>query len=110
MAIEDLWYKNAIIYCVPVAKYMDSDGDGIGDLEGLSRRLDYLAGLGVTCVWLLPINKIRRGCGPPATRKRADDRSRLIDSYLPGSEPSIVTCETSASRSARMIVPGIAPM
>ena len=54
MAIEDLWYKNAIIYCVPVAKYMDSDGDGIGDLEGLSRRLDYLAGLGVTCVWLLP--------------------------------------------------------
>lgn len=54
MAIEDLWYKNAIIYCVPVAKYMDSDGDGIGDLEGLSRRLDYLSGLGVTCVWLQP--------------------------------------------------------
>ncbi|HZP49260.1 MAG TPA: alpha-amylase family protein [Vicinamibacterales bacterium] len=54
MAIEDLWYKNAIIYCLPIAKFMDSDGDGIGDLEGLSRRLDYLAGLGVTCVWLQP--------------------------------------------------------
>ena len=54
MAIEDLWYKNAIIYCLPVAKYMDSDGDGVGDFEGLSRRLDYLAGLGVTCVWLQP--------------------------------------------------------
>jgi len=54
MAIEDLWYKNAIIYCLPVAKFMDSDGDGVGDLEGLSRRLDYLAGLGVTCVWLQP--------------------------------------------------------
>jgi maltose alpha-D-glucosyltransferase / alpha-amylase len=54
MAIEDLWYKNAIIYCLPVAKFMDSDGDGIGDLEGLSRRLDYLSGLGVTCLWLQP--------------------------------------------------------
>jgi maltose alpha-D-glucosyltransferase / alpha-amylase len=54
MAIEDLWYKNAIVYCVPVAKYLDTDGDGIGDFEGLSRRLDYLAGLGVTCVWLQP--------------------------------------------------------
>ncbi len=54
MAIEDLWYKNAVIYCLPVEKYMDSNADGIGDFEGLSRRLDYLAGLGVTCVWLQP--------------------------------------------------------
>jgi maltose alpha-D-glucosyltransferase / alpha-amylase len=54
VAIEDLWYKNAVIYCLPVAKYMDSDGDGVGDFEGLSRRLDYLSGLGVTCVWLQP--------------------------------------------------------
>jgi maltose alpha-D-glucosyltransferase/alpha-amylase len=54
MAIEDLWYKNAIIYCLDVEKYMDTSGDGCGDFEGLSRRLDYLAGLGVTCVWLQP--------------------------------------------------------
>jgi maltose alpha-D-glucosyltransferase / alpha-amylase len=54
MAIEDLWYKNAILYCLDVEKYMDSNADGIGDFEGLSRRLDYLAGLGVTCVWLQP--------------------------------------------------------
>jgi maltose alpha-D-glucosyltransferase / alpha-amylase len=54
MAIEDLWYKNAIIYCLDVEKYMDADGDGCGDFEGLSRRLDYLAGLGVTCLWLQP--------------------------------------------------------
>jgi maltose alpha-D-glucosyltransferase/alpha-amylase len=54
MAIEDLWYKNAVIYCLDVEKYMDSNADGIGDFEGLSRRLDYLAGLGVTCVWLQP--------------------------------------------------------
>ena len=51
---SDLWYKNAIIYCLDVEKYVDSNGDGIGDFAGLSRRLDYLAGLGVTCVWLQP--------------------------------------------------------
>lgn len=54
MAIEDLWYKNAIIYCLDVETFMDGNGDGVGDFEGLSRRLDYLAGLGVTCVWLQP--------------------------------------------------------
>jgi maltose alpha-D-glucosyltransferase/alpha-amylase len=54
MSIEDLWYKNAIIYCLDVDKYMDANGDGVGDFEGLSRRLDYLHGLGVTCVWLQP--------------------------------------------------------
>lgn len=54
MAIDDYWYKNAVIYCLNVATYMDYNGDGIGDFEGLSRRLDYLAGLGVTCVWLQP--------------------------------------------------------
>ena len=54
MFIEDLWYKNAIIYCLDVEKYIDANGDGVGDFEGLSRRLDYLAGLGVTCVWLQP--------------------------------------------------------
>ncbi len=54
MSIDDLWYKNAIIYCLDVAKYQDANGDGIGDFEGLMRRLDYLQGLGVTCVWLQP--------------------------------------------------------
>src|SRR4051812_15984447 len=56
MAIQDLWYRNAIIYCLDVEKYMDSDGDGVGDFNGLSERLPYLAGLGVTCVWLLPFS------------------------------------------------------
>jgi maltose alpha-D-glucosyltransferase / alpha-amylase len=52
--IDDLWYKNAIIYCLDVEKYLDANGDGIGDFAGLTRKLDYLAGLGVTCVWLQP--------------------------------------------------------
>jgi maltose alpha-D-glucosyltransferase / alpha-amylase len=54
MSIDDLWYKNAVIYCLDVEKYQDANGDGIGDFEGLMRRLDYLHGLGVTCVWLQP--------------------------------------------------------
>ena len=52
--LDDLWYKNAIIYCLDVEKYVDSNGDGTGDFEGLTRRLDYLSGLGVTCLWLQP--------------------------------------------------------
>ena len=58
--IKDLWYKNAVVYCVHVGTFMDSNGDGIGDFEGLMRRLDYLAGLGVTCLWLMPFQKSPR--------------------------------------------------
>ena len=52
--INDLWYKNAIIYCLSVGTYMDANGDGIGDFLGLTRRLDYLHGLGITAIWLMP--------------------------------------------------------
>jgi len=52
--INDLWYKNAVIYCVSVATYLDTNGDGIGDFQGIMRRLDYLQGLGVTAIWLMP--------------------------------------------------------
>ncbi len=49
-----LWYKNAIIYSLDVETFMDSDGDGVGDFQGLTNCLDYLSGLGITCLWLLP--------------------------------------------------------
>lgn len=52
--INDLWYKNAIIYCLSVSTYMDANGDGVGDFRGLMNRLDYLQGLGVTAIWLMP--------------------------------------------------------
>jgi maltose alpha-D-glucosyltransferase/alpha-amylase len=58
--INDLWYKNAVIYCLDVGTFMDANGDGVGDFKGLMRRLDYLAGLGVTCVWLMPFQKSPR--------------------------------------------------
>jgi trehalose synthase len=53
-ATSDLWWKNAIVYCLDVETFLDSDGDGCGDLAGLTERLDYLAGIGVTCLWLMP--------------------------------------------------------
>ncbi|MCO5732089.1 alpha-amylase family protein [Rhizobium sp. SSA_523] len=52
--INDLWYKNAVIYCLSVETFQDSNGDGVGDFPGLMRRLDYLAGMGVDAIWLMP--------------------------------------------------------
>ncbi len=54
--MQERWYKQAIIYCLDVETFQDSDGDGVGDLRGLTSRLDYLARLGVTCLWLNPIH------------------------------------------------------
>jgi len=48
------WYKNAIIYELHVRAFHDSNADGIGDLAGLTQKLDYLRDLGVTVIWLLP--------------------------------------------------------
>ncbi|HWI31026.1 MAG TPA: alpha-amylase family protein [Microbacterium sp.] len=50
----DLWWKNAVVYCLDIETYMDGNGDGTGDFEGLARRIDYLADLGITCLWLMP--------------------------------------------------------
>ncbi|MDG4753990.1 alpha-amylase family protein [Micromonospora sp. WMMD718] len=52
----DRWYQEAVVYCLDVDTYADSDGDGVGDFQGLIGRLDYLARLGVTCLWLNPIH------------------------------------------------------
>ena len=62
--INDLWYKNAVIYCLSVGTFMDANGDGVGDFQGLMRRLDYLHGLGVTAIWLMPFQP------SPGTRRR----------------------------------------
>src|SRR5918995_728158 len=51
---SDLWWKTAVVYCLDVETYMDWNDDGFGDFEGLAHRLDHLAELGVTCIWLMP--------------------------------------------------------
>jgi trehalose synthase len=53
-AAYDLWWKNAVIYCLDVELFADGDDDGCGDFPGLTGKVDYLAGLGVTCIWLMP--------------------------------------------------------
>jgi maltose alpha-D-glucosyltransferase/alpha-amylase len=52
---QNLWYKDAVFYEVYVRAFYDSNGDGHGDLRGLTQKLDYLKDLGVDCLWLLPI-------------------------------------------------------
>ncbi|MGD0601880.1 MAG: maltose alpha-D-glucosyltransferase [Terriglobales bacterium] len=49
-----LWYKDAIIYQVHVRTFHDSNGDGIGDFQGLEGKLDYLQELGINAIWLMP--------------------------------------------------------
>ena len=51
---SDRWYKDALVYELSVRTFNDGNGDGIGDFRGLAQRLDYLAGLGVNAIWLLP--------------------------------------------------------
>jgi maltose alpha-D-glucosyltransferase / alpha-amylase len=54
--VSEQWYDQAVVYCVDVELFADSDDDGIGDFRGLIGRLDYLSRLGVTCLWLNPIH------------------------------------------------------
>jgi maltose alpha-D-glucosyltransferase / alpha-amylase len=69
--IGDLWYKNAVIYSLDVETFMDADGDGCGDFEGLSRRLDYLESLGIDALWLAPFQ----------TSPRRDDGYDVADFF-----------------------------
>ena len=90
-ATSDLWWKNAVVYCLDVETFLDSDGDGCGDLRGLTDRLDYLAGLGVSCLWLMPFYPSRQRddgyditdfygvdgrLGTPGRLRRADPHGR----------------------------------
>lgn len=52
---EDAWWRSAVVYQVYPRSFADSDGDGIGDLDGLTGRLDHLSGLGVDVLWLSPV-------------------------------------------------------
>ncbi|HEX7678209.1 MAG TPA: maltose alpha-D-glucosyltransferase, partial [Thermoanaerobaculia bacterium] len=52
--MNDLWYKDGIIYQTHVRAFFDANNDGVGDFQGLTRKLDYLQDLGINIIWLLP--------------------------------------------------------
>jgi trehalose synthase len=97
-ATSDLWWKNAVVYCLDVETFLDSDGDGCGDLAGLTERLDYLAGLGISCLWLMPFYPSRQ----------RDDGYDITDFYgidgrlgTPGDFAEMI--RTAADRGIRVI-------
>ncbi|HUH16697.1 MAG TPA: alpha-amylase family glycosyl hydrolase, partial [Methylomirabilota bacterium] len=51
---DPAWYKDSIVYQLHVKAFNDSTNDGVGDFPGLTEKLDYIAELGVTAIWLLP--------------------------------------------------------
>lgn len=95
----DLWWKTAVVYCLDVETFLDWDGDGVGDFVGVTERIDYLAELGITCLWLMPFY-------PTANR---DDGYDIIDFY--GVDPRLGThgdlvelVRTARDRGIRVIV------
>ena len=95
----DLWWKNAVFYCADIETFYDSNGDGTGDIRGMTDRIEYLTDLGVTCLWLMPFY--------PTARK--DDGYDITDFY--GVDPRLGTLgdfvelvRTARSNGIRVIV------
>jgi maltose alpha-D-glucosyltransferase/alpha-amylase len=97
--IDDLWYKNAVFYCLDVATFMDADGDGVGDFEGLLRRLDYLSGLGITALWLQPFQ-------PSPNRDDGYDTKDYygVDPRLGSLGDFVEFCQQAKQRGIRVII------
>jgi glycosidase len=55
LAAQRNWWRDAVIYQIYPRSYRDTNGDGIGDLRGITEKLDYLEWLGVDAIWLNPI-------------------------------------------------------
>jgi glycosidase len=96
---SDLWWKNAVFYCADIETFYDSDGDGTGDIQGMTDRLEYLTDLGVTCLWLMPFY--------PTARK--DDGYDITDFF--GVDPRLGTLgdfvelvRTARSNGIRIII------
>jgi trehalose synthase len=75
----DLWWKNAVFYCADVETFYDWNGDGTGDIRGMTERIEYLYDLGVTCLWLMPFYPTARN----------DDGYDITDFY--GVDPRLGT-------------------
>ncbi len=95
----DLWWKNAVFYCADIETYYDSDGDGCGDIRGMTERIQYLSDLGVTCLWLMPFY--------PTARK--DDGYDItdffgVDSRLGNLGDFVELVRTARSNGIRVII------
>src|SRR4051794_25078759 len=95
----DLWGKTAVNYCLDVQTYLDWNDDGMGDFAGLAERIDYLADLGVTCLWLMPFY-------PTADR---DDGYDITDYYgvdprLGSTGDFVELVRTARDRGMRVII------
>jgi trehalose synthase len=97
--VSDQWWKNGVIYCLDAETFLDTNGDGVGDLAGVAHQIDYLAGLGVTCLWLMPFQ-------PSPNR---DDGYDVADYY--GVDPRLGTLgdfvelvRTATNRGLRVVV------
>ena len=95
----DLWWKNAVFYCADIETFYDWNGDGTGDIRGMTDRIEYLYDLGVTCLWLMPFY--------PTARK--DDGYDITDFF--GVDPALGTLgdfvelvRTARSNGIRVIV------
>jgi maltose alpha-D-glucosyltransferase/alpha-amylase len=99
VVLGDLWYKNAIVYSLAVETFMDGNGDGCGDFEGLSRRLDYLESLGVDVLWLAPFQ-------PSPMRDNGYDITDFygVDSRYGSSGAFVEFVHEAGSRGIRVII------
>jgi trehalose synthase len=95
----DVWWKSAVVYCADVETFQDSDGDGIGDLRGMTDRIEYLADLGVTVLWLMPFY-------PTAGRDDGYDITDFfgVDPRLGSLGDFVELVRTARSRGIRVIV------
>jgi len=96
---SDLWWKTAVVYCLDVETYLDDNGDGVGDFPGLARRIDYLADLGVTCLWLMPFY-------PSPSRDDGYDVSDFygVDPRLGSHGDVVEVIRTARDRGMRVII------
>ena len=97
--LSDLWFKNSVVYSLDVETFVDSDGDGCGDFEGLGRRLDYLESLGVDGLWLKP-------CQPTPNRDNGYDISDFygIDPRLGSLGDFVEFVHEAGSRGMRVLL------
>jgi glycosidase len=95
---SDLWWKTAVIYCLDVETFMDWNDDGRGDFAGLAQRIDYLADLGVTCLWLMPFY-------PTPDRDDGDDITDFygVDRHLGTHGDLVEVIRTARDRGIRVI-------